>query len=390
MKGIVSSELIVTFRTSLSFEPNAPVILRVSGAYSMQFSTHYISRISRKGDKLTIHAFDLMRRLENPFDDSIYNESGEPFTASLVLENLARQCGFSDFADLPAGVQTLRYSDIHGKKCREILGEISRYGVGAWYCSNDERLRFVPFLSALNGIQAQPQRTAAVYLHSKKGPFRSVYAENTVSGEVYSAGSSPSDYRYALKLAGKLITRERTTQIMSSVAGKSYQAFYCAHIGLTDAPEGITGFYSDEYPDGLISCHTTVRFGAGEIYAEAKAADICEDEWDYTDLTGYELRKKVERFREYGSTVMTDKGIGILSDTASNDPTARLTYFFSSAADAVTAFDGAIIDKTMPDAIESLSDTMKKFVYGDSVYILSFDRDENGKMTNIQLTKETA
>lgn len=388
VKGIVSSELTATFRTNAVFEPNAAVELKISGRFDMSFATHYISKISRKGDLLTIHAFDLMRRLENPFDDSLYNEKDEPYTASLLINDLAHQCGFAGVKNAPAAFDKFYFRDIHGKKCREILDIVSRYAVGAWYCSNDELLGFTPFLSPSKEIYAMREECAPVYLHSRKGPFYALYAENTATGEVFSAGSA-SDFRNILKLSGKLFNQKRVTDIMGTVALKTYQAFYCAHIGLLSEPDGITRFYFEDHPDGLLSCRTIVRFCADEIYAEASAADICEDESDYTDLTGYELRQKVERYREYGSTVMTDRGIGFVADRRPEDERERAAYFFSAVSDAVTSFDGAIIDRIMPTSIERVSDTARRITYGGSSYLLSYAVDENGRKTDIVLEKES-
>lgn len=387
VKGIISSELIVTFKTDLVFEPNTAVNLTISGGKSMTFSEHYISRISRRGSLLTIHAFDRMRRTENPFDDSLYNESDQPYNASLLIADLANQCGFANVYNIPSCFEKFYFRDIHGKKCREILDAVSRFAVGAWYCTNENILNFTPFLSPSCGIAPIAASTSRVYLHSVKGPFRALYAENTSSGDIFSAGSA-SDFRNILKLSGNLFTEARASDIMSSAAEKSYQAFYCAHIDIPAAPEGLTGFYFDDYPDGLVSCRTVVHFCADSVYAEARAADICEDESDYTDLTGYELRKKIDSYREYGSTVMTDRGIGIVSNAETDDVRERQTYFFSRAADGVTGFDGAILDGIMPSSVESVSETVKKITYGSSIFKLSFDVDENGKKTNIKLEKE--
>lgn len=353
----------------------------------MSFSVHYISRISRRGNRLTIYAYDLMRRLEEPFDDSLYNEENEPFNCGLLLNDLAKQCGFANDAELPPDALPLYYSDISGKKCREILDSISRRSVGVWYCSNSEQLRFCRFLSADNGIVPIAAQTSPVYLHSKKGPFGAVYGENSATGEIYSAGTGGVGYTHILRIAGPLITRESVQSVMSLIAGRSYQAFYCSHMGISDAPEGITAFYFDAYPEGLISCHTVVHFSGGGVYAEARAADICEDDWDYTDLTGYELRRRVERFREYGSTVMTDKGLGVIADKT-DDPLRRAVYYFSRAAQGVTDFDGAIIDRVMPTAIESVSDTAKRIIYDGVSYILEYKKGGGGSKTDITLTRE--
>lgn len=387
VKGIVSSELVISLRTDRIFKPNAEISISVSGIKSMMFSKHYISKISRRGNILIIHAFDMMRRLENLFDDALYNESEEPYTASLLIADLAHQLGFAGTRNIPLSLYHYYFRDIHCKKAREILNLAAEFACGAWYCSNDNYLCFTPFLSESITIVPDDSRSSPLYMHSAKEPFTALYAENTSTGEVFSAGTA-EDFRNILKLSGKLMTSAQASEIMSSAAQKYYRSFYCAHLDIMAAPEGLTAFYFEAYPEGLISNHTIVHFRAGDIYAEARAADICEDESDYTDFTGYELRKKLEADREYGNIIMTGKGLGILADEKPDDARARQAFFFSAALDGVTDFDGAILDKIMPTAVESVSDTVKRITYGDSVYTLSFDKDSNGRKTNIVLTKE--
>ena len=98
IKGIVQSELIVALKTDLTFEPNALVTVKTGGEDPLEFSEHFISRISRRGGLLEIHAMDRMRVTENDFDDSLYNRSNEPYVLSLVLADLASQCGFAGFS----------------------------------------------------------------------------------------------------------------------------------------------------------------------------------------------------------------------------------------------------------------------------------------------------
>ena len=107
IKGIVQSELIVALKTDLTVEPNALVTVKTGGEDQLEFSEHFISRISRRGGLLEIHAMDRMRVTENDFDDSLYNRSNEPYVLSLVLADLASQCGFD-----PVNVSS-KYKDLY-------------------------------------------------------------------------------------------------------------------------------------------------------------------------------------------------------------------------------------------------------------------------------------
>ena len=385
VKGIVSSELIMTVRTADSFSPNAAVKLKVSGKADMKFCPHFISSISRRGGLVTIRAFDRMRMTENDFDDSFYTEDKEPFITSQVLGDIAAQCGFAPSELSFPSVDRLYYSDIHGKKCREILDMLSENGVGVWHCSDNEELRFTPLFSMSGSVRVNTEESAPLYIHSEKGPFEAVYAKNTASGEVFSAGSG-SDFRKCLKLSGKLFDRDRTGNAMSLAAKKVWRSFYCDHADISFAPCGLTEFiFGDIY--GLIAVKTVIRFGGTAVYAQAETADICEDESDYTDFMGYELRKRIEGGRKYGSTVITEKGVGFTSDSGTDLRKADIS-FFSALGDRITQFDGAIMDNVMPDSIKKLSDTVTEFAYGNTVYRLSYDADNNGDKKNIRLTKE--
>ena len=385
VKGIVSSELIMTLSTADSFSPNAAVKLRVSGKSDMKFCPHFISSISRRGGLITIRAFDRMRMTENDFKDSFYTEDKEPFVTSQVLGDIASQCGFKPCDLSFPAVDRLYYSDIHGKKCREILDMLSENGVGAWHCSDDEELRFTPLFSASGSVGVNVSESAPLYIHSEKGPFAAVYAKNTASGEVFSAGSG-GDFRKSLKLSGKLFDKDRTGDVMSMAAKKVWRSFYCGHADISFAPCGLTEFvFGDIY--GLISVKTVIRFGAASVYAQAETADICEDESDYTDVMGYELLKKIENGRKYGSTVITDKGVGFTNDSGTDLRKADIS-FFSAVGDRITQFDGAMMDNVMPDSIRRLSETVTEFVYGNTAYRLSYDVSSDGEKKNIRLVKE--
>lgn len=390
VKGIVSSVLYVTLKTGAVFQPNAEVAVRISG---MDFSEHYISRISRRGDLLSIEACDRMRRTENYFDDSLYNEGGEPFNASLLLADLADQCGFSGCENIPECFEKFYFGDVHGRTCREILNTVSEYAVGVWSCKNNGVLRFDPFMGYSCAVGIDWGNSSRVYFHSVKGPFQAVYGRNTSSGQVYSAGSGES-FGNILKLSGRLLDKKRVTDIMGIAEGKTFQAFYCDHMNIMSAPDGLTAFILGEDGEAFISPRTEVRFGGCGIYGKARAADICEDESDKLDLTGYELRKRIEENRQYGSVIMTSKGLGIVPEASGvendsvDDFREKDACFFSKVREGVSTFEGVIVDGRMPDRIEKADDGSRRIVYGNISYLLKFKRGEDGSTTDITLERE--
>lgn len=385
VRGIVTSKLYLTLKTDHVFEPNAAVSVVTEG---MNFSEHFVSRISRKGGLLSIEACDRMRRTENYFDDSLYNECDEPFNASLLLSDLAHQCGFEECENIPGCFKKFYFGDIHGKTCREILNLVAEYAVGSWACKNDNVLRFEPFLSYSSAVGIVKENSSRVYFHSKKGPFEAVYGRNTSNNEVYSAGSS-SSFVNILKLSGRLIDSGRVGEVMQAVHGKSFQAFYCDHMDIMAAPNGLTAFILGASGEAFVSSKTEVIFGGCGVYGRARAADICEDESDYRSLTDYEVRKRIEENRQYGSVIMTSKGLGIVPAAAGGDDFREEDVsFFSKTKEGVSVFEGAILDGRLPDKVEKVSEGCRRIVYGGNAFLLKFKKGAAGVRTEFSLERE--
>lgn len=360
----MESELICTLRTDSSFSPNAAVYLKVRGQSTMEYGAHFISRISRKNGMLTFHAFDRMRKTENEFDCSDFKKENEPFGTSALIANLADQLGFGESAYLPSKVTELYYDDIYGKKCREILNLLSENEVGVWYCTNDNRLRFDSFPQSQNSVGIVNGEASKLYIHSVKGPFRGVYGKNTATSEIFSAGDG-DNFPNILKIKGKKMSLDIAQSVMTRLAGKCFQAFYCGHVRLYSAVQGASVFLFDGYESGLVSCVTTVYFGGYEVYASAKTSDICEDESDYTDVMGYSVRQRIEESRLYGSTVLTSSGLGFVSkdeaaEAGSFDKAEK--YVFSAAKKGITAYSGVMMNK-LPQSIQKISDNEVDVVY---------------------------
>lgn len=388
IKGIVSSELYISLYTALSFEPNAKISISVKSPYPMDFSDHFISRISRRSGVLTIRANDRMRMTENMFDDSYFDNKTEPFHTFEVMELLASQCEFTKAARNVFTPSRLYREDIHGKTCHEILTLLSEHTVGIFYCSNENELCFTDFLSWSEEIGINSAESTPVYIHSAKGPFEQVYALNTDTDEIFSSGL-PRHFSNILKVRGRLFSQELADSILTRIHDMKFQAFACSNIPITGAPDGITRFNFTENDTPFISVTTIVHFGGGRIYGEAMAADICEDESDYIDVTGYELRKRILEGKKYGSAIIGAKGLGFSSNFGV-DTRAAETDYFTAQGDRVIAYDGAVIDKTMPDSIVKLSDTCRQITYGGTTYQLDYEVDGEGNKTNIKFERLTA
>ncbi|MGN0665329.1 MAG: hypothetical protein ACI4KF_02250 [Huintestinicola sp.] len=366
VKGLASSELICTVRTDNVFQPNAAVKVRVSGVRSMEFTEHYISRISRKGGMVTFHAFDRMRRTENFFDDALYNIENEPYNTSEVLSAIANQLGFAGLSCDCSDMNKLYYDEIHGKKCSEILELVSENLVGAWVCRDDDILAFVPFGRAAGGTGIIEAETEKMYLHSEKGPFAGVYGRNSATGEVF-VGGSQGGFREMLMIKCSRMDSDAAVRIAGRTAGMVWRSFSCGHIGLYSSVPPLGAFLFGGYPDGLVSVKTIIYFTAHDVFASAETADICEDESDYQEVSGYEMRKRIEAGRIYGSTVMTERGIGFVEDREYSAAMGALNaakYVFSTAEKGITAYTGIMMNR-VPKGVKRVSGNRVEFTYDD-------------------------
>ena len=364
VRGFVRSELILTFRGEIYAEPDDPVSISFDNTV---FSVHYIDSITRQGDSVTINATDLMRNTDRCFQTEIPEEIHTPSFVSAI----ARECGFTGAENVPD--VCLCGTDVKGKTVRQILKDISEDACGVWYCTNSGALRFIHFCDS--ACMVSSAQYSHVYLHSVYGPFTGVRAQNRLSGKIYTSGTG--GVRSVVSVAGRGFTTERTRALASSLAGKRIQSFYCGHIELDEATEGITSFLLGE--NVYTACVTEIYFGA-VMYARAYTKDISSTPRD-------EVLDMLRESRLYGSAVIDTDGIAITEETEDVDIRLRAKHGFSAVADGVTTFDGAVIDGVMPTLIEHISATSERIVYGGSSYILSYD-EHGGRKTNIRLRKE--
>ncbi len=364
VSGIVKSELTLVLATDKTLDPNAAIDITASGIIKMSFATHYISSISRSGEKITIKAQDRMKKLDNAFDYSAYNKDKEPFITSLVLDNLAQQCGFDNSVGIFEGVPTLYYDEIKDKTCKEILDIVSQNECLVWYCTNDNILTPHYLGEYKTAIYTNSSESSAVYMHSTKGPIRCISATNTQSGDVVNVGLT-GDYHKVLKLKGSRMNKERASAILSNISGYIYHAFYCDYVKLNGSVDGLTAFSFDG-GDLMISHKTTIHFNGYNIYVSAQSVDVCEDESDYSDYE-YDLRQKIEEGRFYGSAVMSTGGLSFISKdeySESEEPCTAKRYSFTTQKGGITSYDSVIMGAT-PSSIEKVSDNEVMFSYDD-------------------------
>ena len=365
--GFVESELRFTMKGELTVSPGDVIELYMDG---MRFADHYVDDIRRNGDTVRIRAHDLMRGLSARWPTEI----SAPVRSQQFIGGLAQIYGFTGAAGVP--LMDLYPSDVNKRTGRQILMAVSEYGCGVWYCSNGNALCFTAFGQS-SGEHSMTDGT--LYAHSVKGPITAVTAENTASREVYTAGSASP--QQTLRLSGPAFTQARTTELASALVGVTVRSFYAEGMTVYVPTEGLSAFVQDGVR--YIAYRTELRFGS-RVWAKAYTEDICDDGTDLVPASG--LVQGMTEGRLYGTVSADGDGSGIVEEPG-EDVRGASRHGFSAVVDDVTMFDGAVLDGTMPDRIEKVSDTVRRIVYGGSSYLLSY-QESGGTKTDITLVKE--
>ena len=164
---------------------------------------------------------------------------------------------------------------------------------------------------------------------------------------------------------------------MSALAGRSIRSFYCEHIELSDATEGITSYLLGGVT--YTAYVTEISFGT-TMYARAYTEDMKSAAQDMADHLLIEGRL-------YGAAVTDSNGTGITEESTEEDIRLIEKHCFSAIKDGVTTFEGAVLDAVMPTVIEHIASGRERIVYGGSSYILSYT-EQGGRKTNIRLVRE--
>ncbi len=377
--GFTEGEMSFSYYGELSPPPDAEISLTVSrGAAYISVTGFRISSIRRSGRRVSIKARDRMRMLEKPLDTSGYEED-QRIPSAQAVEAAARACGFSGTANVPS--VSLCLSDLRGRTARQLLRDLSAAFCGVWVCTSGNVLAFMPFGTISSSVSCPAD--IPFYIHSTKGPITRLEVENTETHAQYIHGTG--DYTSSVRMRGRMITRDLSASVMSRIAQKYIRAFSAYSVPLTAMPFGVSGIIrgNTEYA----ALRYTVHIGS-RIYADMEYPDICENEFDHITKEEYALRERMDQGTAYGAAVVTEKGLGILSSTQTEDIRDRDVYFFEAAKGAVARFGGAVMDGRMPASITDLGDNTKRIAYDGVSYILSYSRD-GSQITDISFEEES-
>lgn len=385
--GIVTQQLSASVYADFSFLAGESVtVVGFDG-----LPAFYIDGENRTEDTVNITAYDRCRKLSQPFDytslkdgDKV-DENGEPvfldISASGLAEKIAAQCGFSgasNTAELFAG--NLSADFYKGNSCNGIIENLASASGCFVCCGTDNTLRFQRIGSGYSSASAVDSSAVIVY------PQKS-FSRLIVSGdksEFYDFGSGSAEN--ILEISNPLITQNAA----SALASKLFEngSFIYQPVSLNAVISGNI----DPYGSVIIGdesykvTNISINLCADGAVASLSAPVVSESSSAYNNLMSRQINQRISANRSYGNTKIS--GSAGLEFVDSDDN----SYGFKTASGGVTEYDGAMMDKTMPVSVTTVSNTgenvEKRISYAGRSYSLKYKKS-GGEMSEISLTEVT-
>ena len=350
--------------------------------------TFYIDGENRTEDTVNITAYDRCRKLSQPFDytslkdgDKV-DENGEPvysdIAASELVEKIAAQCGFSgasNTGDILIGTVS---SDVYkGAACNSILENFASASGCFVCCGTDDTLRFQRIGSGYSSASAA--HNSAVIVYPQKSFSRLVVSGD--KSEFYDFGSGSAEN--IMEISNSLISQN----VASALASRLFEngSFVYQPVSLNAVISGNIDPYGSVIvgDESYKVTNISINLCADGAVASLSAPVVSECSSAYNNLLTRQINQRIAANKTYGNTLISGSG-GLEFVDSGGD-----TYGFNTASGGVTEYDGAMMDKMMPDKIEKISDTERRITYGGKVYVLKY-KSENNKKTDITFTEEAA
>lgn len=314
--GIAKSELSVSFLYDGNLGAAAAAPVRIYIDEQLRYQKFYIYTRKMRNGIVSLECFDKMMQTAQPFDITNISagSDGMVFVSSVLLQ-LTAQCGFKSLGAYPNVMQKIKYDELVGASCDDILTMLSQVFCGVWYTEtedDDETLRFNTFGATTEMVFLDDAAYSEIVTGSVKGPIERIVASN--STEVFDTGGI-TDFMKTLKISGKLFTEKITKSLLEVVSGATYTAFEIEKTNaLTDA-HICCGVILGELT--FVACRIEISISAGGIITGFSAADICEPEWDYTGAINRKIKNKVDYNSPSAGTYFTrSEGLKIEGDYA--------------------------------------------------------------------------
>lgn len=309
LHGIVTSCLTFDVITDAEFDEETEIITKIG----IDLPTFYLSAASKRGNTVSITAYDRCNALGRVFDSSGMIDDYD-YGGAMIVAKIANQCGFAESS--PSSMAVVRKADVEGKSCRNILEEIAKADMSIAFCRADNSIGFAPAESDNGGITIYEDKSEALEVSAKR-TIGLLQIENDKTSEVFSLGSG--DPMRAYCMSGIFMTQDICNEISQRFFDKGgtlkYTAWSCSKAEIdsnVDVGGGV--YYGNKHYrvlDIRISC------GAYAIYAALSAPNYEMSLSDYTDKITRKVNNKIEVGKKYGCTrINKNKGYTLVDNDA--------------------------------------------------------------------------
>lgn len=314
--GIAKSELTVTFAYEGDFGASAAAPVRIYIDEELEYQKFYIYTRKIRNGIISLSCVDKMMVTAQPFDITkvTVDSEGMVFVSNIVMQ-IGSQCGFASVGSYPDVLQKMKYDELVGASCDDILTMLSQIFCGVWYCeteNDEETLQFNTFGMNTEIVVLDDTVYSEIITGAVKGPISRIVASN--STDIFDTGGT-SDFEKTLKLSGKLFTEQVAKSLLGIISGAKYTAFEVEKTDARTDAHICCGVVAGELT--FTACRITVSISVGGIFTGFSAPDLCEPEWDYTGALNRKLKNKVDYNTPSAGTYFTrSDGIKIEGDYA--------------------------------------------------------------------------
>lgn len=393
MQGVLSQQLsfsLPSFEYSDSsniFPAGEKVKLVCSNGMSVPI--FYINSRNDSGTKISFICSDRSYRVdreiqleESQFDDDGYMNIGN------ILNHICSVCQFSGYNPgefiIDGVISKMHKDEVLGKKCRNVLDDISRACAGCWTIHSDNG-------SEVSGNLVLAAVESGITSAITVSKYSTIYYSGTKSfgkiiaycgDEVYDDGSSGTVFG-TVEIETSFAS-EICTPLYNRLKNYKYKAWSCERFLLDKDypwPMPVVKFDDTE----LYANYCDIYFTSTGIYARAGRNPVSEDEIGYLNKTQRDIQQRYKIGDVYNNVQINKNGLNLVFRDNVNKKTKK--FGFNTASNGITEYDGVMTDKIMPTSIEKTSDRCRTVYYGDTKYTLTWDEDSLGNKTNIKYTK---
>lgn len=392
--GVCTQEFSFTISTEeynlRTIPPNAEAKLYTDVAGEYLIACGFISVRSKKGGTVSFTTYDRMAYTDQTIIFSESDFTDNTISSTSVMSKVQHQCGFESWglssADIDTPIPAIPREKVEGRTGREILEMLSKAWCGVFHTPDNEKLLFLPFEAPLSAVIDYTEISHTQIVEGNvKGPIEQVIITN--GSEEFQAGNIGADVFKTLKISSDLASGELAAKLMQRVNGLIYQAWDCSKLTFNDIVfDSLMTFKTQMDINGVtrITNHVEKSITAYGIFSTCGVNEFSENEFEYLGAISRKIANKISDGEELGNKQLVTRYQGIIhlagkensSGRAAAEPPKR--YGYSPATyEGVVKFDGAMVDKALPEVTVKNDLSGFSTTYGDTVidYDLVWDGD---------------